>query len=158
MGGSAAWSYPGSWLLAFAIEYRAVSSRQRARKSMSESGSHPSSVAPEGEAAARGPAHAHEATAREATAQLYRVWSVPGGRFPWLTLLVVLASVTVTVLAHLSPESTYERLYATGWELWAEWRWWGVLSSVFIHGGAIHLLFNVYWIWLFGRLTSRNPK
>jgi len=101
-------------------------------------------------------ARALQAAERELTARLLNVWRVPPGRFPWLTLLVVLAAIAITTLAHIHPQPTYRILYSTPTELWTRWKWWGLLGAVFIHGGLLHLLFNCYWTWILGRLIERE--
>lgn len=93
---------------------------------------------------------------RCATKKLINVWSLLEGRFPFVSLLLVVASVVVTIIAYLLPEPTYTWLYANGGEIWVARKWWGLLGSVFIHGGVMHLVFNCYWIWLLGRLLERE--
>lgn len=93
---------------------------------------------------------------RRATKKLLDVWSRPEGRFPLVALLLVVASVVVTIFASLLPEATYAWLYADGGEIWIARKWWGLLGSAFIHAGVMHLVFNCYWIWLLGRLLERE--
>lgn len=93
---------------------------------------------------------------RQATKKLLDVGSLLDGRFPWVSLLLVVASVAVTILAYLLPAPTYAWLYANGGEIWISRKWWGLLGSAFIHAGVMHLLFNCYWIWLLGRLLERE--
>jgi len=37
-------------------------------------------------------------------------------------------------------------LGATGYDLWAAGHWWTVLTAIYLHGGILHILFNVLWI------------
>lgn len=90
------------------------------------------------------------------TQKLLQVWSVPAGPFPIVALLLVIANVIVTAFAHLLPEPTYTWLYASGAEIWIDRKGWGLLGSIFIHAGVLHLMFNCYWVWLFGRLMERE--
>jgi membrane associated rhomboid family serine protease len=32
---------------------------------------------------------------------------------------------------------------------------WRLITSAFVHGGALHLLFNIYWLWIFGTTVER---
>jgi membrane associated rhomboid family serine protease len=34
--------------------------------------------------------------------------------------------------------------------------WWRVLSAMFLHGGVLHVLFNMYALWLFGPVLERR--
>lgn len=34
--------------------------------------------------------------------------------------------------------------------------WWRVLSAMFLHGGILHVLFNMYALWLFGPVLERR--
>lgn len=95
---------------------------------------------------------------REASRRLHEVWCMPEGRFPWLTVAIVLAGVVATALSFLLREDTYDALHATGLEIWLNGKWWGVIGSVFLHGDLLHLLFNGYWIWIFGRLLERELR
>jgi rhomboid protease GluP len=93
---------------------------------------------------------------RLARKKLLDSWSRPEGRFPFISLLLVVASVVVTIFATVLPEPTYTWLYANGGEIWINHKWWGLLGSAFIHIGLMHLAFNCYWIWLLGRLLERE--
>lgn len=88
--------------------------------------------------------------------KLLTTWSLLEGRFPFVSLLLVVASVVVTIFAFFWPEPTETWLYANGGEIWIGRKWWGLLGSAFIHIGAMHLVFNCYWIWLLGRLLERE--
>ena len=39
--------------------------------------------------------------------------------------------------------------------VWDQWQLWRALTSVFPHGGTLHILFNLYWFWTFGTLLER---
>ncbi len=99
-----------------------------------------------------------EAEEREATKRVLNVWSLPGGRRPWVTLLFLAGGVAATAWTWIDADAAYRWLYAGGTEIWLDRKWWGVLGSLFIHGDALHLLFNAYWIWLFGRLLERELR
>lgn len=76
-----------------------------------------------------------------------------------ITILCVVLYVTSLVLdpaAAMRPMSGFElfspspfalvALGATGTSLWDAGRWWTVLTAVYLHGGVLHILFNVLWI------------
>jgi rhomboid protease GluP len=39
-----------------------------------------------------------------------------------------------------------DALGATGAIPWAEGRWWTVLTAIYLHGGLLHILFNMMWV------------
>ena len=88
--------------------------------------------------------------------ELFNLWRLPPGRYPLLSLLIVLFSASATALAASARAPVYEALYATPTELWAGGKWWGILGSVFLHGSIMHLLLNSYWIWVFGRVVENK--
>ena len=75
---------------------------------------------------------------------------------PWVTFLTIALSVISTGLATVYPDQTYRMLYATNLEVWLEWKWWGLITSLFLHAGFVHLFFNCYWTWLLGRLLEKE--
>ena len=48
------------------------------------------------------------------------------------------------------------RLGATGKAELAAGRWWGMITSAFVHGGMLHFIFNMYWLITFGALMERG--
>ena len=81
-------------------------------------------------------------------------WSLPEGKWPVATLLIIVTSVVVTAMASFFPSATYHAFYSSGWEIWWERKWPGLLGSAFVHGGPTHLIFNCYWLWIFGRVLE----
>jgi len=41
------------------------------------------------------------------------------------------------------------------YHVWNNWQLWRALTATFPHGGAMHLLFNLYWLWTFGTFIER---
>jgi len=39
-----------------------------------------------------------------------------------------------------------DALGATGAIAWAQGRWWTVLTAIYLHGGLLHILFNMMWV------------
>ena len=78
------------------------------------------------------------------------------GAVPAFTLISIAVSTVVTVLGHRFGEATYRAFYGTGWELWADAKVWTLLTSPFLHAGALHLIANLYCLWIFGRVVERD--
>jgi membrane associated rhomboid family serine protease len=91
-----------------------------------------------------------------ATQKVLNAWSVLPGRFPWVTVGAVTLAVVLTGLAAIAREPVYRIAYASSAEVWEGGKWWGLIGSVFLHGSVLHLVFNCYWIWIFGRLLERE--
>ncbi len=75
---------------------------------------------------------------------------------PWLTILLIVFGVAGSAWGWLSPEQAYAALYANGGQIWVEGKWWGIFGSAFLHADFLHLAFNVYWVWVFGREVERQ--
>jgi membrane associated rhomboid family serine protease len=85
--------------------------------------------------------------------------NIPARRLPIVTLLLIAANVAVFLYQwSLGPDSpglqqfvvTYglvpQRITDAGWSA----AWPGMLTAMFLHGGWLHLLGNMWYLWLFG--------
>jgi rhomboid protease GluP len=71
-------------------------------------------------------------------------------------IALYVASLVLDPLAALRPRGMFEifspgqralwALGATGAVPWDAGRWWTVLTAIYLHGGVLHILFNVLWI------------
>lgn len=74
----------------------------------------------------------------------------------WPILTMLMCGVCVIVFAGLSSGSALESWEsASRWGYYppgAEWdgKYWGLITSVFVHVELWHLAFNVYWLWYLG--------
>lgn len=67
-----------------------------------------------------------------------------------------IVSLVLDPLAALRPRGVFDMFSPTGHALdtlgmtgsvaWAEGRWWTLLTAIYLHGGLLHILFNVLWI------------
>jgi len=74
-----------------------------------------------------------------------------------ITLLMSGVNVrTGGVLSAFAPNSEVLRLFgASGADpVFARGRWWTVLSAGWLHGGALHILMNMYWVWQMGPVMA----
>src|SRR5678816_2805953 len=39
--------------------------------------------------------------------------------------------------------------------VWDHWELWRAFTSIFPHVDILHLVFNVYWLWVFGPVVER---
>ena len=74
--------------------------------------------------------------------------------WPWATVLITLACIVVYL--GLAVTNDYESLdnlsrwgYVDGGAIW-NGRYWGLITSCFVHFAFLHLAFNVYWLWVLG--------
>ena len=73
---------------------------------------------------------------------------VPRTRFPIITLLLI--AVNVVVFFKFSLRGDYE---STVWEygfIPNDFQFIDLFTSMFLHGGIFHLVFNMWYLWLFG--------
>jgi GlpG protein len=78
---------------------------------------------------------------------------------PWLTWGV--CAISILIFLGLSSEGdspSWDSLSKWGApppnEIWAG-AYWALLTSAFVHQALWHLAFNLYWLWIFGRLLER---
>ena len=87
-------------------------------------------------------------------AQLFRHWSFTNAVTAACVVLYVV-SLILDPLAVLRPKGfdilsptgrALDALGMTGSLAWAEGRWWTLLPAIYLHGGILHIIFNVLWI------------
>ncbi len=86
----------------------------------------------------------------------------PLAQVPILTYLLVALSVIITGASMLGGSQPGSLLYAVGNFGYAnpEQIWnghiWGLVTPIFIHGGVVHLLFDMLWLVQLGRILERT--
>jgi rhomboid protease GluP len=81
-------------------------------------------------------------------------------RRPWLTWLI--GAACLVIFAGLLSSGAGEK---PSWELLARWgappaqmiwrgAYWGLVTSAFVHIQVWHIAFNLYWLWIFGRVLE----
>ena len=83
--------------------------------------------------------------------------NVPHRRFPWITCGIIGACVAVYLLQlanpHLAENLAFRPAYLLtreGWSLGPGGILLAALASMFLHGGLLHLGFNMWFLWIFG--------
>src|SRR5437660_2702665 len=71
---------------------------------------------------------------------------------PIVTGIAIVAAMTCTALYHSSRENV-QFLVANAPAVW-DGQVWRLVTSVFPHADIVHLAFNVYWLWQFGRVVE----
>lgn len=79
---------------------------------------------------------------------------VPRPRVPWVTLLLIAACTVVHLLSQTFPDLTDVRWYRFVYRP-AVMDWVSPLTAVFLHGGWIHLVGNMLYLWVFGPALER---
>jgi GlpG protein len=70
-----------------------------------------------------------------------------------VTLIVALAAVVATLLYGTDPTGEIRYLIAERVPVW-QGQVWRLFTTVFPHVNLLHLVFNVYWLWRFGRVVE----
>jgi rhomboid protease GluP len=88
-------------------------------------------------------------------ARLFRSWSFTNAVTATCIALYIV-SLLLDPLAALRPRGLFDAfaptnraldaLGMTGSIAWAEGRWWTLVTAIYLHGGLLHILFNVLWI------------
>ena len=86
---------------------------------------------------------------------LFRLWNFTNAVTAACVALYIV-SLVLDPLAALRPRGILDLFSPTGPALdalgmtgsvaWAEGRWWTLLTAIYLHGGLLHILFNVLWI------------
>jgi membrane associated rhomboid family serine protease len=71
------------------------------------------------------------------------------GNYPPVTSAMVVAAIVCTILNSSNPEIA-SRLIAVPHLVWAG-EVWRLVTSAFVHANIIHLVFDIWFIWVFGR-------
>src|SRR5262249_11764523 len=82
-----------------------------------------------------------------------RAWVTPA-----LTALIVIGFGVEVALGASPFEPTTGQLLKVGAEfgpLVVEGQWWRLFTAMFLHGGIVHLAFNLWAFWSAGKLTER---
>lgn len=79
---------------------------------------------------------------------------------PRITRSLILINV-VCFMLQMAVEQMYGADYITYWcGLWPVltplFKWWQPLTYMFLHGGFTHLFFNMFSLWMFGRIIEQN--
>lgn len=72
---------------------------------------------------------------------------------PPITLFLLIAGIAVSVLRFIGV-SVDPWLVPRALEI-RSGAWWGVITSIFPHGDPLHLMFNMYWLVIFGSVIER---
>jgi membrane associated rhomboid family serine protease len=79
----------------------------------------------------------------------------PRKRIPYATYCLIALNLLTYLGLHTldSPESVYAAQTQLGF-IPAHGRWYALITSMFLHGNAIHLLTNLLFLWVFGSLVE----
>jgi GlpG protein len=81
-------------------------------------------------------------------------------RRPVLTWLVCACCVLFFILLSIENDLTawlalQKYGYLPAEEIW-DGKYWGLITSVFVHAELLHVAFNVYWLWVLGSLLEKE--
>lgn len=75
-------------------------------------------------------------------------------KFPFFTVFIILANAYFFFLELTSPDLeqfiTNYALVPASIELTNPFSWWPFISSMFLHGGWLHIISNMWFLWIFG--------
>jgi membrane associated rhomboid family serine protease len=75
---------------------------------------------------------------------------------PWLTYAIITACMAVyLVVVNFCSEFQQEDIFYRFGCTPVEFKWWTTLSCTLLHGGMMHLLGNMYFLWIYGPLCEK---
>jgi membrane associated rhomboid family serine protease len=76
-----------------------------------------------------------------------------GNVYPAVTVTAALAAIAATALYMTEPTGAVRYLIADRVPVW-QGQVWRLFTTVFPHVNLLHLLFNLYWLWRFGKVVE----
>src|SRR6202047_5180180 len=70
---------------------------------------------------------------------------------PTVTLIIILINVLVFAYELTLSRNGLNRFISVYGIVPDRFHWWQLLTSMFIHGGFMHILGNMWFLWVFGR-------
>ncbi len=76
--------------------------------------------------------------------------------FPFVLYFLCGACIAVHIaLYEYMPEGARESIFYTLGCVPADFKWWSPITCIFLHGGYLHLIGNLYFFWIYGRLCEK---
>lgn len=73
---------------------------------------------------------------------------------PEVTRNIVIINIIMYIATALGGDFMY-RLFALYYPASQYFHWWQIITHMFMHGGFLHLFFNMYALWIFGSVVER---
>jgi rhomboid protease GluP len=83
-------------------------------------------------------------------------WRMSSGLLSSPTIVLIIANVLVYVLLLTGGDPMYYLLAQVGELFFQQHYYWQLFTSMFVHFGILHILFNIYGLYYFGRLNEAH--
>jgi membrane associated rhomboid family serine protease len=67
-----------------------------------------------------------------------------------VTAVIIAAAIPATFWSWTHPDDAFPALYSSGFDLWSGSGLHALITSALLHGDFLHLVFNLYWLWILG--------
>ena len=74
----------------------------------------------------------------------------PSRHLPWATWLLMAANIGAYLLMPGGSEASIEAWYREWGLVSGDWHWYQFITIAFMHGGWLHLVGNMFFLWVFG--------
>lgn len=77
----------------------------------------------------------------------------------WITSILIVWCVIVFIFLRSHPDARSSQTVVFGWpsdEQIFQGSYWGLVTTAFVHVEPLHLLFNLYWLWILGGVFERR--
>jgi membrane associated rhomboid family serine protease len=82
----------------------------------------------------------------------------PGGfqQLPLIVKNLIIINALVFLLRYVLSTRGIDLDIYLGLHYWAspQFRWWQVITHMFMHGSLMHIFFNMFALWMFGRILE----
>jgi membrane associated rhomboid family serine protease len=83
-------------------------------------------------------------------------WGFRGSLIPPVIKVLLISNIAVFILTYFNPALFDPLLGLVPRAVWTQFKIWQLFTYMFMHGGFLHILFNMFVLWMFGSDLERT--